>query len=564
MRSILLAVCVAAAVLAVGNPEALAQGWSPQTSGVSSTLFEVLMTDQDHGTAVGASGKIIRTTDGGATWQTVSSGTTTNLYGVDYCCVTNGIAVGNNGLMLRTTDTGASWTALPQVTTDNLRGISFTTGSVGMVVGTNGAILRSTNGGASWSEIRGITASLYEVSFVTPNIGTVVGASGTILRTTDGGISWGAQTSGNTRLLLGVSFTDVDHGTIVGALGTILRTTNGGTTWTPQPSGVTTDLTSVTMIDESSGFAVGNAGVILHTTNGGADWSQQVSGTSADLNEVSFTDALTGTTVGTIGTILRTTSGGQAGAILALVSPNGGESFAIASTLQVTWNSNGFTTAKVELSRDGGTGWETLAANAPASAHGFSWIVQGPESDQCKVRVSDSASPALSDVTDGLFAITPESITRNYAVTGGWNLVSVPLTVADYQKSTLYPTSTSVAYSYDPANGYQVRTVLANRSGYWLKFGGPENISMTGFMRSSDSIAVQTGWNLIGSITAPVPAASVVTSPPGIISGVIYGFGASGYFAATSIDPGKAYWVKVTQPGQVILSSAAPPPVPND
>jgi photosystem II stability/assembly factor-like uncharacterized protein len=563
LRSYLLALCAALIVLTVGTPAVLAQGWIPQSSGVSTTLFEVLMTDVTHGTAVGAGGVIIRTTNGGVTWQNVTSGTTTNLYGVDFCCVTSGIAVGNAGLMLRTTNEGATWTALPQITTDNLRGVSFTTGSVGMVVGTNGAILRSTNGGASWVEIRGITASLYEVSFVTAEIGTVVGASGTILRTTDGGASWSVQTSGVTRLLLGASFTDANHGTVVGASGTILRTTNGGATWTPQSSGVTTDLTSVTMIDQSLGYIVGNQGVVLRTTNGGTTWAAQPSGITTDLNEVSFTDAFTGTTVGAGGVILRTVSGGEPGSALALGSPNGGESYAVGSTLNITWNSTGFTSAKIELSRDGGTSWETLNASAPAGDHAYAWTVQAPASSQCKVRLSDSANPALTDITDGLFAITPASVNGNYAIDNGWNLVSVPLTVADYQKSSLYPTATSVAYSYDSADGYQVRSVLENRKGYWLKFGGSQNVSMTGYPRDTDTIVVQTGWNLMGSITTAVPIGSLVTTPPGIITGVIYGFNVSGYYTATSIEPGKAYWVKVTQPGQIIVTSATPPSLRN-
>lgn len=559
MRGFLLAIGIVALVAAAGPADVSAQGWAPQNSGVFTTLYEVLMTDINHGTAVGAGGVILRTTNGGATWVSVPSGTTTNLFGVDFCCVTNGIAVGDNGIMLRTTDTGATWTVLPQLTTDNLRGISFTQGSVGMVVGTNGAILRSTNGGQSWVEIRGITASLYEVSFITPDVGTVVGASGTILRTTNGGVSWEAQPSGTGQQLLGVSFTDVDRGTVVGGNGTIRRTTNGGASWFSQSSGIAQDLTSVTMIDESLGYVVGSAGVILRTTNGGSSWAQQSSGSTSGLKEVCFTDPATGTVVGENGTILRTLTGGEPGSALSLLSPNGGESYIVNTTMQIAWASAGFSTARIELSRDNGIGWETLTDTAPAANLGYDWTVQGPASDLCKVRVSDSANPALSDITSGVFAITPASVTGNYAVEHGWNLVSVPLTVPDYQKSVLYPSASSVAYSYDSANGYQVQNLLTSGTGYWLKFEGAQNISMTGLERFSDAVPVETGWNLLGSVSSPVPVTSLVTNPPGIITGVIYAFGASGYTQATTIDPGKAYWVKVDQPGEVLLNAPAPP-----
>jgi hypothetical protein len=222
--------------------------------------------------------------------------------------------------------------------------------------------------------------------------------------------------------------------------------------------------------------------------------------------------------------------------------------------MTIGWTSTGFTNITVELTRNAGGSWETIAASTPAAAGSYAWTVTGSTSTQCKVRISDTANPSLNDVTGGLFAITPEAVTRTYNVIDGWNLASVPLNVADYTTTTLYPTATSEAFRFDTSAGYVPVSVLSNGVGYWLKFDAPAAVSITGVPRDSDTVDVGAGWNLLGTVSAPVAVASVVSVPPGIIAGVFYGFNSGGYFEATSLEPGQAYWVKCSQVGQLILN----------
>ncbi|MFN0157020.1 MAG: WD40/YVTN/BNR-like repeat-containing protein [Bacteroidota bacterium] len=551
MKNILLALV---ACVLVGRADLLAQGWTSQASGTNVTLYEVLLSTAQVGTAVGETGKILRTTNGGTLWFNQTSGTSTDLFGIDFYDTDSGIAVGNGGTMLRTTNGGTNWNTLPQVTTGNLRGISFSSTLVGTVVGLSGNVLRSTNAGASWIDLRGVSAQLFEVFFVSENIGTVVGSGGTILKTTNGGASWVAQSSGTVQSLLGVCFADVNTGIIVGSGGRILRTTNGGTTWSTQPSGTTRSLTSVTMIDANKAYVVGDSGIILRSTDGGIAWTQQASGTIANLKEISFADALIGTVVGAGGVILRTTTGGEPDVSVSLVSPNGGESLQIGATHQITWTASGFPAVKIELTRNNGTNWETITGSTPAPTQSFVWTVTGPSSSQCRVRVSNSANQTLNDQSNALFSITPQVVTANVSADTGWNLVSVPVTASDYRKTILFPSSSTQAFSYDSANGYVVRDTLKNRIGYWLKFDALETVSLTGFAREQDTIALENGWNIIGSISNPVPVSSLVTIPAGIITTPIYGFH-YGYFSTATIEPGKGYWVKADQAGLLILNT---------
>jgi limonene-1,2-epoxide hydrolase len=159
----------------------------------------------------------------------------------------------------------------------------------------------------------------------------------------------------------------------------------------------------------------------------------------------------------------------------------------------------------------------------------------------------------------------------------GWNMVSVPLSVDDYHKSELYPTAISNAFAYQ--GGYATQPVLVNGKGYWLKFDANQTVPTTGYDRTLDSIDVVSGWNLIGSLSAPVNVSGITSSPGGIATSPFFGYDGS-YQIATTINPGKGYWVRAKQAGKLYLSTAnalpqagririveeggAPPPRPPD
>jgi hypothetical protein len=125
-----------------------------------------------------------------------------------------------------------------------------------------------------------------------------------------------------------------------------------------------------------------------------------------------------------------------------------------------------------------------------------------------------------------------------------WQLISLPVKVnCPYTPGGLF------AYS----NGYIANDTINNGIGYWKKFQQPM-LSFIGFANTSDTIAVNSGWNLIGSITEPISISAITTEPSGIISSLIYGY-KSRYIIADIISPGMGYWVKVKIDGILILSS---------
>jgi photosystem II stability/assembly factor-like uncharacterized protein len=78
---------------------------------LGNSLYAVSVLDSDTVTAVGADGTIVRTTDGGATWERQTSGTKNFLAGVSFVDANTGTAVGVAGTILRT-DGGATWERL--------------------------------------------------------------------------------------------------------------------------------------------------------------------------------------------------------------------------------------------------------------------------------------------------------------------------------------------------------------------------------------------------------------------------------------------------------------------
>jgi photosystem II stability/assembly factor-like uncharacterized protein len=118
--------------------------WTPQASPTPSGLQGIYFVDASTGTAVGHSGLILHTTDGGATWVAQASGTTEFLSGVSFVDARNGTAVG--GKILHTTDGGATWRRQFAPTNNLLWAVSVVDANTATAVGYE-IILRTNTGG---------------------------------------------------------------------------------------------------------------------------------------------------------------------------------------------------------------------------------------------------------------------------------------------------------------------------------------------------------------------------------------------------------------------------------
>ena len=141
--------------------------------------------------AVGESGTIQTTKDGGKTWTAQTSGTDSNLSGMDFVNETTGWVVGEGGAVVYTNDGGKTWTAQAQdmgLENDWLRDVDFVSDKEGFISGDYGTILHTTDGGKTWkTEASGkqqgsVKDAFYGISFPNSKAAFAVGEWGTILK----------------------------------------------------------------------------------------------------------------------------------------------------------------------------------------------------------------------------------------------------------------------------------------------------------------------------------------------------------------------------------------------
>ncbi|MGA9117539.1 MAG: FISUMP domain-containing protein [Bacteroidota bacterium] len=156
----------------------------------------------------------------------------------------------------------------------------------------------------------------------------------------------------------------------------------------------------------------------------------------------------------------------------------------------------------------------------------------------------------------------PES-TRPVHAGAGWNLLSVPASVANGSRAFLFPSAVSSAYVFQYPAGYVPQDTLHNGTGFWLKFNTADTVFIEGESVFEDTVEVHAGWNIIGSLSVLIAVDSIKTEPPGIIGSEFFLFRPGvGYEEADTLYPGYGYWVKVNQAGSMVLSSGSGLPCP--
>ena len=127
--------------------DAVVDNWTdaPTTNVGSTHMYGVSMSDVSNGVAVGRSGQIVYTNNGGVDWTdaTTTNVASTIMNGVSMSDASNGVAVGASGEIVYTTNGGVDWIDAPttNVSTTDMYGVSMSDASNGVVVGKSGEIV---------------------------------------------------------------------------------------------------------------------------------------------------------------------------------------------------------------------------------------------------------------------------------------------------------------------------------------------------------------------------------------------------------------------------------------
>ncbi|MBS1611658.1 MAG: hypothetical protein JST49_02455, partial [Bacteroidetes bacterium] len=204
-----------------------------------------------------------------------------------------------------------------------------------------------------------------------------------------------------------------------------------------------------------------------------------------------------------------------------VTSPNGGEFWGANSNQTITWTANTFftTTVKIEYSLDGGNNWIVL--NAAATNDGSEpWTVPNTQSSTALVRISTTAAPILSDVSNAVFTVgyptpiltSPNSGTFEYSqpITIAWDVASINSTTTRLEYSTdsmqtwTLITTTATAngsYSWTAPNVTTTKFFVRAMNTLNLNVWDANNTAMT-ILRPMRLTSFNTQQNLIGCQTA--------------------------------------------------------------
>ena len=226
------------------------------------------------GYAVGDFGTIVKTSDGGNTWEGLKSGLTTDLSKLR---VIDGdtFVTGGGCTLLRSTDGGQTLKALrfnpSSSCASPLSTLAFANKDVGFLFRSDNSVLRTGDGGQRFSARTAVPGSgggpPNDAQFLNAENGVVVTGTdtlGKIFRTTDGGQSWNEEAS--SQALRGVHFVSATTGYAVGQ-SAILKTTDGGDIWVPQGS-PSAPLRSVRCADEMHCVVLTTQNVVMYTDDG--------------------------------------------------------------------------------------------------------------------------------------------------------------------------------------------------------------------------------------------------------------------------------------------------------
>ena len=202
--------------------------FSRVASGTRRTLYRIEFDSERSGTIVAWGGLRLQTRDGGQTWAVSApsrfSGTERILQSIDRSGDLLGWAVGElRGTVLRTRNGGASWETVPTGSAVRLHDLAFANDNDGFVAGADGTILVTSDGGSTWRTHRIGEGTWRAVDARPGGIAVVVGDAGSAVGTVDCGITWHRIRTREKRALLAVKLLGHFHGYAGGEGGALLR-----------------------------------------------------------------------------------------------------------------------------------------------------------------------------------------------------------------------------------------------------------------------------------------------------------------------------------------------------
>ena len=254
--------------------------------------------------------RIVKTTDGGDTF-TAAAPPAESAFAVELASATRGLAVGNFGSAVISDDGGDTWRVVGGRLTDDFTVLEGATDRIAYAGGRAGALARTTDAGQTWANVSPPTSlGIRAVAAPTASRLFVLADDGTVQRSDNGGASYRLLNTGTPVGARDLVATDANHVVVIGARG-IRRSIDGGETFSAVSD---RDLRGAGLLmADTAGSGIVAAGRLrlLFSPNGGLTWRPLRRPTKSRIHDISFVSTQTGYLVDVSFRLWKTTNAGR-------------------------------------------------------------------------------------------------------------------------------------------------------------------------------------------------------------------------------------------------------------
>jgi len=335
-----------------------AQGWEFVNPMPGYQLNDAQFINQNTIVACGNYGSLIKTTDGGATWENKNRTIDGNFHAVKFFSDKIGYVTcdDTNNTVLKTTDAGETWSTVGRFDRNTVGLFGFDENKIIVYGEFDGVYYSTEDGGLTWQDVTlPVIDQIESMLFFNNNDGVLAMNNGQFATTTDGGNTWifkSITTKSDIKLYKADETTvyAINHSTF-------LKSTDKGNSWAMFNKPITTNLILGGYFFDANRFYIITTKSLYYTTDGGLNYAvKELVNTNYFLSNMTFYDSLYGFAFGN-SNMTFTSDGGENWTVNSNDKIDG-----VLASADFVDKDNGWLTDQnnnLLITKDGGNTWET-------------------------------------------------------------------------------------------------------------------------------------------------------------------------------------------------------------